>query len=456
MKPKIYLLIIAVIILFFTVYFLFLKGDSEIEKVIKSLNAQNYEMAVAKLKELLYEDEENNEAKALLLYAQVRKTFDEEGVKTFKKALNIALPNLIKIRNLIYQNKLNEVGYLNKKDKEQFLRDSKDYRQQLAKHGITTQDMNELEELLKNLCQIGVSNLKLSQGDEVDQTLYAILLAGNSFFGNKESGTNLLKLAKLNEDAVPLFVFCGEEFNNDLQKELENDETLFGDIAKHLVIKFLVQNEIKKLFNEYPKMQSAKDNLSETNYSLSSYLYVDYKNNQIFYDKNIFSSYLDILEQNSKAGIDVKVNLYENNNIVCLYFYDIKGKRYVSKFYSFLDNNLTSIDFNETGSTKKEFFNEKSSVRFASYNKENSQITIVTDKVIKKTGYRSEQRWNPQKYYSSYNRLYQGGYDYVNVPYEYDDISNSGKIYLLNKDKADFVSEYGNTNETSEDKFMGD
>ena len=80
----------------------------------------------------------------------------------------------------------------------------------------------------------------------------------------------------------------------------------------------------------------------------------------------------------------------------------------------------------------------------------------MTDKVIKKTGYRSEQRWNPQKYYSSYNRSYQGGYDYVNVPYEYDDISNSGKIYLLNKDKADFVSEYGNTNETSEDKFMGD
>jgi len=442
MKPKYYLPVIGGVIVLIAVYFLFFKGNSEIEKAIKSLNAQNYDMAVSNLKELLYDDEENIEAKSLLLYAQVRKSFEEQNIKTFDKAFRISVPNFVVMKNLIYQNKLNKEGSLKQKERERFLETSKNLRKQLSEQGIVTNDLDELESLLKNLCKLGSENFKIAQGDEVDQALYAFILAGNAFFGNSESGVNLMKIAKLNNDAIPLLSLCGETIVDELKEELKNDETLFGDISKLLVIKHLVQEEVKSFFKQNNKIQSAKDNISEKNSRLSSNLWVQYQNNQIFFDENIFPSYLEILQSNSKAGIDIGVFLYNNNNIISFYFYNPIKKQYVTKFYSFLNNNLSSINFRENGKSKSEFFNEENPIRFLSYNQDKSELTVATDKTIKKTGYRTEQRYNPQKYYNQYFRSYTGGYDYVNVPYEYEDISYTSKTYNLNKDKADFISEY--------------
>lgn len=441
MKTKVLLVSIAAIIIIVGGYFLFFSGNQELDKVLKSLNAQNYDMAAAKLKEMLYDDENNLEAKGLLIYAQARLAFEEKGIKTYKKAINVTFPNLLRMKSLLYQNRLNELGYLNQKDKEHFLKDSKDYRQQLSKIGVTTEDMNELESILKEIASIGAEKLKISQGDEVDQAIYSFILAGNSFFGNKESGTNLLKIAKLNDQATPLFLFCGEGFVEDLEKEAQNDQSLFGNIAKHLVAKRKIQEIIPELIDKYPKMQSAYTNLAEENYSLAKSLSTDYTNNAIFFDGGVFDDYIKILENNQKAGIDVSIYLEENNNIISVYLFDPTQSKYISRFYSFIDKDLSLINFTENGSVKSEFINASAPVRLYQYDDKKSEFMLATDKMIKKTRYRTQEKYNPQKYYSQYYG-YTGGYDYVQVPYESEELGTSTKTFKLFKNKADMISEY--------------
>jgi hypothetical protein len=441
MKSKTYFYIAGAVVVLAIIYFLFLSGDSEIGKVYKSLNAQNFESASNRLKEILYDDEDNVEAKALLFYSKTREYFEDERIRSYGGVLEVTIPNLLAAKGLIYQNKLNEAGYLSEKDKKQFLKDSKDYRHQLSRAGVPTEDMTELTTMLETLCDIGIDRLKIVHGDEVDEAIYACLLAGNSFFGDKQSGSDLMKLSKTNDKTFILFYLCGEEFIDDLKKETENEQSLYADVAKHIVAKSLITNEVQNIFDKYTRMESAITNLRRSSNKIANSFYVDYMNNMLFFNGVNFDDYMEMLEKNNKAGVDISIRLFNNNNIISVYFYNPPQKKYVSRFYSFLDNKISLIAFKENGLEKTEFISDNSPLRFFSYDQNKSEISIASDKSVKKTGYRTEERYNPKKYYDSYYG-YSGGYDYVSVPYEYEDVSYSTKTYNLNKDKADFVSEY--------------
>lgn len=426
--------------------YLLLRPDPEMTKVVKNLNSQNWDMAIAKLKEMIYDDENNLNAKGLLFYAQTRKYCEENNIKTSKKAMEYFFKNLAAIHQLVFLNKLNESNYLNNTDRENFLRDSKELRKQLAQYSIPTENMQDVEQLLEKVCKMGVDQFKISFGDEIDQTLYAMLLAGNSFFGDKESGEKLVKLAKANEDIQPLFLICGEDFAETLRKEAKNDQSLISDYAKYVVIKSLLKEELSGIFANHGKLQSATVNLEDSKSQIN--LYCQFKNNQIFFDNVTFDKYLEILEKNMKAGIDVSINLNDNNNIIALYGYDPVSKKYFTKFYSFMENELLPIEFAGNGSKKDEFYYADSPIRVHSYDKKNNHIILATDKVVTKQGFKTESRYNSQKYYSSYYGFY-GGYEYVEVPYEYQDVESMYQAYSLNKNKANYVGESSDINKFS-------
>jgi len=430
----------AVVIAAFCVYYFIFRGNPDLEKVTKSLNAHNWDMATAKLKEMIYEDENNNDYKGLLLYAQTRKYLEDNNITTFEKVMNTCFQNLVTIKELIYQNKLNDLGYLNQKEKEKFKSNSKELRKQLAKNGIPTENMKDVESILSQACKIGSSAIKLSQGDEVDQALYGFLLAGNSFWGDVESGEKLMKLGKLNENAQPLFILAGSKFTGVLEKELKNDQSLLNQYTKAILIRSLLKNEVSQIFTNNPKTVSCISALEEDSSEIAKYLYVTFDNAKVFYDENIFPEYLKILEQNNKAGIDVGIYLYKENNIVALYSYLPAQKKYCSRFYNLYGGQLLPIQFSQNGNNKSDFWRSESPVRLLDYNEKNSEITLGADKVEKKTASKLEERYNPKKFYNPYYG-FTGGYEYVPVNYTYNELETNRIIYSLNRNKADYVSE---------------
>ena len=435
MKKIILIGSVSLIVVLVGVYFFFFRGNPELDKAIKSLNAQNWEMASAKLKEIIYDNESDNTAKGLLLYAQTRQYCDEKKIKTFDRFVSECYPNMVRIKELLYESKLNELGYLSQKDKDLYMKDSKDLRKQLSNISIPTENMNDVRDILKAICKTGVSKLKLSQGDEIDQALFSFLLAGDSFFGNEDSGVKLIKIAKLNTGAQRLFNLCGKDFVNDLKKESRNDESLIGEYSKYLVIHSQLKNEITEIFKNHPRMQSAYTNVNERNPRLT--FWATYLNNSIFFNDDIFDDYLKILEQNNKAGLDVEVSLLDKNNIVSLYFYDPVQQKYFSRFYNFIDNQLSLITFKENGNTRTEFTNAVSPVLFDCCNAKNI-LQVYSRTIEKKTAIREEQRYNAQKYYNGWG--YSGGYEAVRVPYEYELVNADYSNYSLNKDKAEYSS----------------
>lgn len=430
MKKYVVPVSVGILVLIIATYFLFFKSSSDLSKVLKNINAQNWDMAVANLKEILYEDENNTEAKGLMLYAQTRKYFDEHRVATYERAMEYCYSNLFQLKYLHYQNILNEKGFLSSRDKEYFLNNSKELRQQLTKHSISTEDMTEVTNVIKDLCSIGTKEMKLAQGDELDQALYSFLLAGNSFFGDKESGTNLLKIAKLNDKAQRLFWLCGKEFVNDLREELKNDQTMINQYSKFIVIRALLKPELETLFGANDRLESAKESLQDKDADFYRSLNVDYSNNQIFFDPNLFENYLDVLEKNNKAGIDVAVSLSNTNNIVALYGYIPSKKQYFSRFYNFVDNQLLPINFSVNKNSKIDFYSENAPIRLNYYNADNNEITLSFDKKIKTQRTRSESIWN------EYTRTY----DYKFTPYESVELETNSEVYSLNKDKSAYVS----------------
>jgi len=430
MKKYVVPVSVGIIVLIIASYFLFFRGSSDLSRVIKNINAQNWDMAVANLKEILYEDENNTEAKGLMLYAQTRKYFDEHRVTSFDMAMDYCYSNLAQLKNLYYQNLLNEKGFLNSRDKEYFLNNSKELRQQLTKYSISTEDMTEVTNIIKDLCSIGTKEMKLAKGDEVDQALYSFLLAGNSFFGDKESGTNLLKIAKLNERAQQLFWLCGKNFVDDLREELKNDQSMINQYSKFIVIRALLKPELETLFRNNDRLESAKETLQDKDSDLSRSLYVNFSNNQIFFDPNLFENYLEVLEKNNKAGIDVAVATSNTNNIVALYGYIPSKRQYFSRFYNFTDNQLLPISFSMNKNNKIDFYNENAPIRLYNYNPDNNELTLCVDKKIKVQRTRSESLWNAYTY----------RYDYKIIPYTAEELESNSEIYTLNKDKASYVS----------------
>lgn len=80
---------------------------------------------------------------------------------------------------------------------------------------------------------------------------------------------------------------------------------------------------------------------------------------------------------------------------------------------------------------------------YKEFDKEKQTLTFADVKLTRKTGYKTEQRYNPQKYYSYYGG-YSGGYESVQVPYEYDDLEETPTIYKINKDIANILGDSGN------------
>lgn len=437
-KTKYFLIGGSVLITMVALFFLF-KPESDIDKAVKSLNAQNYDMAISKLKEIIYDDETDYQAKGLLLYAQARKYFEENEINSFKKAMNVSFVNLLQIKKLIYQMKLSEKGLLTGDEKKEYVKNSKDLRKQFMGYSIPTEDMFEIEKIFELVCEVGVDELRLSQGDDIDQALYAFLLAGNSFFGNKESGEKLIKLAKMNEDAQPLFFICGSNISESLKKEIKNDESLVSKYAKYLFIQVAMKDKIGELFEKHNKMRSAIKELIEkepTNYSSVAPRIV-FKNAEIFYEKGLFDDYLQYSEINKNVGVDVSIYLYEDNSFVASYIFDPRSNKYITKFYCLVETELNEINFDNKF---LEFSSKDYPITIEEYDEKTQILKLASHKKVKKTGIRTEERYNSQKYYSSWYG-YSGGYDYVQVPYEYEDIENDIKTYSLNKDKAKLMPE---------------
>lgn len=434
---------IVIIILGTVFYWIFLRPNPEIEKAIKSLNSQNWDVAISKMKEVLFDDENNIEAKAILIYANYRKYCEENKITDFEKVIENSFENVYKTKLLFFQDKLNDRGFLNKKDKVNFIENSKKIRKYLAQFNVTTDDIKAVLEIAKRGCELGVDYLKLSQGDEVDQALHSYFLAGNSFFGNSNSGQNLIKLAKLNDKAQIMFLLCGTKFINDIKKEAENDQSLFGRYAKYLVISSLLKDQINSFFNDYPRLESALSKLEDIEFEPmkeKKYLYnFSFDNNEIFYNENLFENFLNILEKNNKAGIDVDYLIRDDLSVISFYGYDPKSQKFITRLYSFNNKDVSRIEFKETDKKYFEFLSDSSLYRLDDFDVKANELTVSLDYIKLVDDYKYEDRWNPKKNYYPYLDMYTGGYDYVKVPYKRREFKSYKKIFALNNNTADFL-----------------
>lgn len=445
MKKKILLIAIPNIILIigFLIYWFVFRPNPEIEKAIKSLNSQNWDVAISKMKEVLFEDENNIEAKAILIYANYRKYCEDNKLTDFEKVINNSFENVYNTRQLYFKDKLNDLGFLSKKEKEDFIKESKKIRKYLAKFNVTTDDIKSVFDIAKKGCEMGVNYLQLSQGDEVDQALYSYILAGNSFFGNSKSGKDLIKIAKLNDKAQILFLLCGKEFINDIKIEADNDQSLFGSYAKYLMISSLLKDDLNELFNDYPRLESALNKLEDIEYKplkVKKYLYnFRFSKNKIFYNDLLFEDYLKILEKNNKAGLDVDYIIRDDLSIISFYGYDPKSQKYISRFYVYAKNNFSRIEFKEGDKKYYEFQSDSTLYRLDNYDDKSNELTICSDFVKLVDDYKYEERWNPKKKYYPYLDYYLGGYEYVKVPYKREEFNSNKKIFVINNNIADFL-----------------
>lgn len=443
-KKYIFIALFAVIIILgLIVYWIFIRPNPEIEKAIKSLNSQNWDVAISKMKEVLFEDENNIEAKAILIYANYRKYCEENKLTDFEKVIENSFANVYKTKLLYFQDKLNERGFLDKNDKESFIKESKKIRKYLSQFNVTTDDIKDVFEIAKIGCRLGVDNLKLLQGDDVDEALFSYLLAGNSFFGDKKSGQDLIKLAKLNEKAQIMFLLCGTKFIDDIKKEAENDQSLFGRYAKSLVISSLMRDQINSFFNDYPRLESALSKLAEIEFEPMKekpYLYnFSFDKNKIFYNENLFDDFLKILEKNNKAGLDVDYLIEDDLSLISFYGYDPKSKKFITRLYSFNNKEISKIEFKESDKKYFEFQADSSIYRLDNFNLKKNEITICLDNIKYVDDYEYEVRWNPKKYYSRYLDEYSGGYEYVEVPYKRKEFNSEKKVFVLNNSIADLI-----------------
>ncbi|HPN38680.1 MAG TPA: SH3 domain-containing protein [Melioribacteraceae bacterium] len=441
MNKKIGIISGGAVILLILGYFVYQYLNNDLSKVIKNLNAQNWDMAIANLKEIIFDDETNSEAKALLVYAQTRKYFDEHNISKFDHVIYYGYESARTLKQMYYYNVLNEKNYLKDKDREFFLMKSKDIRKFMLPYGINTENFDEIVGIIKNLCELGAKEFKLNKGDEVDLGIYALLLAGNSFFGDIESGKELIRIARLHESAQRLLVFCDQNIKDDLEKEITNEQSLLNEDIKSFLIPPLLKPEIEKILSSYNRVESAKDNLNDQDSYLYGYFYPDFVNNSIFFNQSLFESYLQSLEKYNKTGIDVKYIFNDKTNIIAIYGYLPKMQKYFTKVFNYQNRKLSTIKFNDGQKETEVIFTQNMPLNISfEYNDviNKQYITLYSYKKTIKYESRMEEFYNQNTY----------RYEFRETTYPVEDVISEGNAYILEGNTGMLINNQQLGNET--------
>jgi len=447
MKRKI-AIIIAVLVLLTIAYWGYSKYSysSKIETITACLHANDFDMAIQKTKDLIYDNEDDNVAKALMLYARTREYFYEKKITSAKSAIRVSLNNLLTIKKLIFQSELFEKGLLDIKERQEFLQNKQDLLLQLRKNSISYMNLEDIEASLQYLCEMGITELNLAYGDEIDQVLHAFLLAGSAYFGNEQSADKLIDLIYSNSSYDEILHLAGIEIAPILKKKSETLKLPLTPTAKYIISKHAIKEILPTLFEKFNKMQCATSRLADReDFQKLRYMShkISYKNNDLFYEKGLFDKFLEFRTQNPKFGLNasiflVKDNLLnKNSSFIGLYFFDPVAKKYVSKFYTLTGNSVKElkIDYDETYMDVA-----NSPVIIVDFNQDESYLELVSYQVKRETRYKSEYVYNSQKHYNSYYG-YSGGYEYVNVPYTVDVMTPVNLKYFVFEDNVSLYND---------------
>lgn len=392
---------------------------NSLSKPLKQIKVHNWDIAIAQLKEIIYDDENNNKAKGLLVYASLRKQFEEEGVRSFNDVFSALIDDANTLRILYFYNELNKKNLLIGADKIEFFEESKKIRKELLDYyNINTESFDDVVEMVESISKLGIQYFDLAKGDEVDRGIYAFLLAGNSFFGDNRSNEELVKLSHSYRKAAKLFRFCNEDMQDLMIKERYNVGYLIPDYSFFLFP--LLKSELEPIFRKNDRFESAIKNVEKTNF----YFKPQYQINGIFFNHFLFDTYVYMLKKDINNGVDV--NFYEvgNHIFVVIYGYIPKMKQYVTMAYVLNGDKLNKITFNNNlGETVNIYTkNEPIDIRFR-LNDTRNNIVIELKKYVKTI----ENEVRPEIVYNPYL----GSYQYRENSYQVERIKPDIKTYTL-------------------------
>lgn len=460
--------LLQIVFVLITVYFI---QATPYNKVIAKLNDRNWSGAQDMCRSMLWKNPHNHKYLGLLLYANIRYKWDldiEEYINELAESdhgeINAILRenyqlHAIFLEALAMENTrfiLDNGLYTGEDNPEEDLRG---YLQWI--NDSFSSDFQSIEDLvnaIKYLSKIGVSRLKLREGDMIDNIYHNCFLVVQSSLGNSKADKILMKKYNSDSSVVGLFPYCGAGMQKPLKKLLQSDpdiSELQGAFVYLAIMK--ATDMIKKMHDRYPKVtdighyiHSEEVEEKERDSRLDAFRawmtanskWINEKWN-VYYLKQLRS----VLKDNMHFGMEVSLLQHEEEVapiLLTLTAYDTWSSKFVMWPFVYHEGEFVPLTFTDqstpissdymvtlyqpgSGSSGEVFFMGAIKSQSEEYQK-------------------TEQRYNPKKnkFFDQWTGRYEyyGGYEYVTVSsFRRTRVLTENGKYQLNGTKAVLLEE---------------
>lgn len=429
-------------------YLLFFRVDPHYTLGVKHLQAKNYEEAEAEFRLCLENRPDDAKTKGLLAYSVLRAELADMEMKPERLSEECLMKFLLYYTHLESEDMVKDIK--SKTTREWTSDRVKDAQKNLRglfkeKH-IPFRDWIEFRQGILGTAQV-VFSLPVDSDDEIDCVFKDIAAA---VLSRDSQDTKAIKhlMARCANDSVllNLMLVAGEKSQGVLEKEVDRKGSFIESDGQFALRGLKLVTEIRNFVHEHPKLRvMRKSDLPDRDglvyndcLNFKSQWFYEYDGPVAYYAFNGVGNQIVLMEALKGCKFDpMAINISEDKvdddcYLATIGGYDAELNKYVCRAIMWDTNKWNRMTWSDLpGSTKQEELIRPLPAGLdltISPNGKQAAIAVrccgqaervnYEDRERPVTRYRQEYQYNPQYRWDDYNECWEGGYEWVDVPYE--------------------------------------
>ena len=416
------------------------------------LKIKEFDNAQVEFKLCLQQQENNYDAKAMLLYANIRRYINDSGDESEKIRKRIIFLVEEGLRTMFLADRFRfDSPTMHGADWKKLVKEEKSkFRNQLREYRVYTRDWDETKEVVIRAIRL-ISDLEVDTDDDYDGFFNSICMALMIRNGSEDLAPKLVNRAVEDPEIADLFHIAGNKLIPSLREELRNKESLLRKNGMEMLRDFCEGEIILQFVSEHPNLRrirrsdfKGKDRIYWDRY-VSDWMNTAWKS----YLRSCW--YYDEYQNKLPLGVffATTVEFNDGESAICLVNgYDAEKHKFCGQLFIWDNDKLfwQPITFIIRGARRVEFesphiffltkfFEDENQITIKVYRGESKKVTETDYRTVTVTRYREENDYWSGRRMVPYTTT-------ESVPYEVsrikDVIISELHLFELNPEKREF------------------